>query len=173
MAPAAVKPEDRVSVADLMQEIEERVRGDRRSRLLARGGPREYEDKDVFATVDAALRRALEGRDPDVLLLPDLVGDDHDWRLQTHLTFASHRGAIGPLIIWVKRRVVLPLVRWLHEYNLENFRRQERVNRLLFTCVEELAIQNAKLTKELQDRRIAGLQEATTRTEGKAPEGIG
>jgi hypothetical protein len=41
-------------------------------------------------------------------------------------------------------------MRWLYDYNRENFRRQERVNRILFACIEELAIENAKL------RRIAG-----------------
>ena len=34
---------------------------------------------------------------------------------------------------------------WLYEYSLENFRRQQRVNRLLFAAIEELAIENARL----------------------------
>ena len=147
---------DPVRVAEVMRDIEDRVRRDRRTRLVARGGPSEYQDQETFDRVEHVLRRALESRDPDVLLLPELVADDHDWRLQTHLTFSSHRGAIGGVIVWAKRRILLPLTRWLYEYSLENFKRQERVNRALFACVEELAIENATLRREVQQ-----LQEKT------------
>jgi hypothetical protein len=129
---------------------------------VARGGPSEYQDEGTFDLVEQALRRALESRDPDVLLLPELMGDDHDWRLQTHLDFSSHRGAVGGLIVWTKRRILLPLTRWLYEYSLENFKRQERVNRMLVACIEELAIENATLARQLQDYRMAGSQEVKT-----------
>ena len=152
-------PASITSVSELMRDIEDRVRRDRRGRLVARGGPSEYQDQETFDRVEQLLRRALEARDPEVLLLPELAADDHDWRLQTHLTFSSHRGALGGVIIWAKRRVLLPLTRWLYEYSLENFKRQERVNRKLFACVEELAIQNAILARELQECRVAGLRE--------------
>jgi hypothetical protein len=160
-----VKPATPVSVADLMRDIENGVRRDRRTRLVARGGPPEYQDQEIYAAVEAALRRALESRNLDVLLIPEIVSDEADWRLQTHLTFSSHRGAIGSVIVWVKRRVLLPLTRWLYEYALENFKRQERVNRALFACIEELAIENAKIRRELQDCRIAGLQEVRDKGE--------
>ncbi len=155
-----------------MRGIEDRVRRDRRGRLVARGGPAEYEDHETFDRVEQLLRRALDSRDADVLLLPELAADEHEWRLQTHLTFSSHRGAVGGAIVWVKRRVHLPLTRWLYEYSLENFKRQERVNRMLFACIEELAIQNATLARELQDCRIAGLQEVkTSKGQGSTSQG--
>jgi len=133
-----------------MRDIEAEVRADRRTQLVARGGPPEYNDEEIYAAVERVLRRAVEARDRDVLLVPELAGDEADWRLQTHLRFSSHRRVIGPALVFLKRRVLLPLMRWLYDYNRENFRRQERVNRILFACVEELAIENAKL------RRIAG-----------------
>jgi hypothetical protein len=34
---------------------------------------------------------------------------------------------------------------WLYEYSLENFRRQQRLNRLLLAVVEELAIEHARM----------------------------
>jgi hypothetical protein len=139
-----------VSVTDVMRDLEDRVRRNRQARLVARGGPSEYRDRETFDHVEHVLRRALESRDPDVLLLPELVADDHDWRLQTHLTFSSHRGALGGPIVWAKRRILLPLTRWLYEYSLDNFKRQERVNRMLFACIEELAIENAKLARQLR-----------------------
>jgi hypothetical protein len=59
---------------------------------------------------------------------------------------------IGPAIVFVKRQLLLPLVRWLVEYNRDNFRRQQRVNRVLAACIEELALENARLRRELNRR---------------------
>ena len=136
-----------------MREIEDEVRRARRERLLAQGGAAGYADPAVYASVDALLRRAL---DQETLLLPDLINGDEEWRLTMHLRLTSHRPLLGPLIVLVKRRVLLPLTRWLFEYSLENFRRQQRVNHLLISCVEALAIDNAQLREELQRQRDAG-----------------
>jgi len=153
-------PRSTISVERLMREIEDEVRRARRTRLLAHGGASDYQDADVFASVERTLRRALEERNRDVLLLPELISDESDWQLQTHLRFSSHRRLIGPFVVFVKRRLLLPATRWLYEYSLENFRRQQRVNALLFACVEELAIENAKLRKlaELGSARSENLK---------------
>jgi hypothetical protein len=78
------------------------------------------------------------------------MSDEKEWELQTHLRFSSHRPILGTLIVFVKRWVLLPVTRWLYEYSLENFRRQQRVNRILFACLEELAIENARLRQDLR-----------------------
>jgi hypothetical protein len=147
-------PSAGLSVERLMQAIEDEVRQERRARIVARGGPVEYRDPELYALVERALRRAAERQDAAAspLLLPELAGDAADWRLQTHLRFASHRPLTGGLLVFVKRRLLLPLTRWLYQYAADNFRRQERVNRLLFACVEELAIENAKLRLEIGTR---------------------
>ena len=132
-----------------MGELEDDVRRARRKRLLARGGPGEYRDAAIYEGVDVVLRRALDARDHDVLLLPDFMTSEDEWQLSLHLQWASHRPVVGPTLIFFKRRVLLPLMRWLYEYSLENFRRQRRVNRVLFACIEELAIENAKLRQRL------------------------
>jgi len=139
-----------------MREIEDDLRRERRARMIAKGAPSEYRDAELFAAVERVLRRAIESRDHDAVLLPELLPDDDEWKLQTRLLFSSHRPVIGPAVVFFKRRVLLPVTRWLYEYSLENFRRQERLNRILFACIEELAIENAKLRKiaELQDGRI-------------------
>jgi hypothetical protein len=142
--------EPAISVENVMREIEDDLRRERRVRLLARGGPQEYRDADVFAAVEGVLRRAVGGRDHDAILLPELLADQDEWRLQTHLRFTSHRPVLGPVIILLKRRVLLPMMRWLYEYSLENFERQQRVNRILFACIEELAIENARLRQDIQ-----------------------
>ena len=105
-------PSTQVSVDALMREIEADVRAALRNRIVARGGPSEYADDEIFAGVEAVLRRALERRDPE-LLLPALSDDEH--QLVTHLRFSSHRPMVGPAVIFLKRRVLLPLMRWLYQ----------------------------------------------------------
>jgi hypothetical protein len=142
-----------LKIDEVMREIEDEVRRTRRERLLAQGGAAGYADPAIYASVDALLRRAL---DQDTLLLPDLIDGDDEWRLATHLRLSSHRRLLGPLIVFLKRRALLPLTRWLFEYSRENFRRQQRINHLLISCVEQLAIENARLRQDLQHRDDAG-----------------
>ena len=141
-----------VSVERLMHEIADDLRGERRERALARGGPAEYRDPEIFAAVEGVLRRAVESRNLDASLIPALLEDEEDSRLQTHLRFASHRPLAGPVIVFVKRRILLPVMRWLYEYSLENFRRQQQINRILFACLEELAIENARLERLVKEQ---------------------
>jgi hypothetical protein len=68
-------------------------------------------------------------------------------RLMREIEDEVRRARRTRFVVFVKRRLLLPATRWLYEYSLENFRRQQRVNALLFACVEELAIENAKLRK--------------------------
>ena len=138
-----------MSVERLMRTIEEEARAARRARLLSRGGAQAYSDQALFADVERILSRAADEREPDALLLPQLLSDDQAWALQTQLRLSSHRGRLGGVIVAIKRRVLLPLMRWLYDFSLENFRRQQRINRILFACVEELAIENARLRREI------------------------
>ena len=139
-----------VAVDDLMRDIEADVRQMRRRRVLARGGADDYRDEAVYAGVDQVLRRAIDARDHDALLLPDFLSGEADWDLSLHLQYASHRPAVGGLLIAVKRKVLLPLMRWLYEFSLENFRKQRRINTIMFACLEELAIENARLRQALE-----------------------
>jgi hypothetical protein len=157
---------DPVRVAPLMDEIERGVRDRLRRRLVERGITA-YEDAEIFDRVRAVLQRGAEratalgapdaGAGPDsgnaALLLPALVGDDVAWGLETHLRWSSHRPLVGNLIVAAKRRIVLPLTRWLFEYSQRNFRRQQQINRVLLACIEELAIENARLRRDLSPRR--------------------
>ena len=131
-----------------MRQIEDQVRDRLRRRMLARGGAPEYQDPEVFRSVDRLLRRAAD-RPDEHALLPEFLGPESDWRLQTYLRFSSHRHVTGPFVLFVKRRILLPLTRWLYQYTADNFERQERVNRMLIACIEELAIENARLRRDL------------------------
>jgi hypothetical protein len=131
-----------------MKQIESDVRANIRRRLIKHGMPA-YEDEAVFERVRAMLQHAADGRDLDVLLLPELLEDDVDWALDPTLRLSSHRQAAGGLILFAKRRLVLPVVRWLFEYSQANFRRQQQLNKILLACIEELAIDNARLRRDV------------------------
>ena len=140
----------------LMDDIERDVRNRLRRHILKRGGAPEYEDEALFERVRAVLGRAIDERNPDALLLPELLDSDVEWELQTHLRLTTHRPVVGRVILLVKRRLLLPITRWLFEYSQENFRRQQRINAVLFACIEDLAIENAHLRRGATDAASAG-----------------
>ena len=144
--------EAKLRVDAVMAGIERDVRTRIRRHLIKRGGAAEYEDEATFDVVHAVLARAVDERNLDATLLPELLDSDVDWRLQTHLNLSTHRPTLGRFILLVKRQLLLPLTRWLFEYSQENFRRQDRLNRVLFACIEELAIENARLRRALAAR---------------------
>ena len=149
----------------LMDDIERDVRNRLRRHILKRGGAPEYADEALFERVRAVLGRAIDERNADALLLPELLDSDVEWELQTHLRLTTHRPVLGRVILLVKRRLLLPLTRWLFEYSQENFRRQQRINAVLFACIEDLAIENARLRRGDADAASAG--QAHLRREGK------
>jgi DNA-binding transcriptional LysR family regulator len=136
-------------VEHVMKDIEADARRDRHARLAPAGTG--YTDPEIFAAVDDLLRRAVE-RDEHAILLPDLLDDYEEWRLQTGLRFSSHRPVVGTALVFVKRRLLLPVMRWLFDYSRENFRRQQRMNRIFAAAIEELAIENARLRREIESR---------------------
>ena len=135
-----------VSAEAVMQELQGRVRERLRTELLRSGASPAFQDPDIFADVEAMLQTATTTAAGDALLLPELLGDPDTWRLETSIRLQSHRAA-GPAsaILFLKRRLLMPLLRWLFEYSRDNFERQRRVNRVLFACVQELAAENARL----------------------------
>ncbi|MCU1382711.1 MAG: hypothetical protein JWL71_1408 [Acidobacteria bacterium] len=138
-----------VRVDALMGEIEREVRDRLRRHLVKQGGAADYQDEAIFDAVHALLGRAIDQRNLDATLIPELIDGDVDWRLQTHLTLTTHRPGVGRFILFAKRKLLLPMTRWLFEYSQDNFRRQDRLNRILFACIEELALDNARLRREL------------------------
>jgi len=142
-----------VPVDTVMAELQDRVRNRLRAELLQHGASRALEDPEVFAEVERVLREAASRTSVRALLLPEFLGDPAGWRLEPALTYPSHRGAMAATMIrGVKQRLLMPALRWLFEYSHDNFVRQQRVNHALFACVQELAIQNAELRRELGRR---------------------
>jgi len=133
-----------------MAELQGRVRERVRAELVRHGASAALEDPALFADIDTILRAAIERSQPAALLLPELLGDPSTWRLDTAIKYQSHRGAAGAPIVFVKQRLLMPLLRWFYEFNRDNFERQRRINQVLFACVQELAIEVAKQRRELQ-----------------------
>jgi hypothetical protein len=144
--------EPQLRVDAVMNDIEREVRTRLRRHLIRRGGVADYEDEAIFEAVHAVLARAVDQRNLDATLLPELLDSDVEWRLRTNLELSSHRPAMGRFILFAKRKLLLPLTRWLFEYSQENFRRQDHLNRVLFACIEELALENARLRRSLGAR---------------------
>jgi hypothetical protein len=132
-----------------MAELQGRVRERVRAELVRHGASAALEDPALFADIDTILRAAIERSQPAALLLPELLGDPSTWRLDTAIKYQTHRGAAGAPIVFVKQRLLMPLLRWFYEFNRDNFERQRRVNQVLFACVQELAIELAKQKREL------------------------
>lgn len=138
------------STDQVMAELQGRVRERVRAELVRHGASAALEDPALFADIDTLLRAAIERSQPAALLLPELLGDPSTWRLDTAIKYQTHRGAAGAPIIFVKQRLLMPLLRWFYEFNRDNFERQRRINQVLFACVQELAIELAKQRRELQ-----------------------
>jgi hypothetical protein len=138
------------STEQVMAELQGRVRERVRAELVRHGASAALEDPALFADIDTMLRAAIERSQPAALLLPELLGDPSTWRLDTAIKYQTHRGAAGAPIIFVKQRLLMPLLRWFYEFNRDNFERQRRINQVLFACVQELAIELAKQRRELQ-----------------------
>jgi hypothetical protein len=141
-------------MADVQGRVRERLRAD----LLRHGASPAFTDPELFAEVERILHAGVDTGGSTALVLPELLGDPAGWRLESALRLDSHRGsAAAGLVIFVKKRLVLPVVRWLFEYNRDNFERQRRVNAVLFACVQELAIETARLRRDVSQGR--GLKE--------------
>jgi hypothetical protein len=138
-----------VATEDVMAEVRARVRDAVRTRLV-RSGVREFEDEAIFRAAERLLERALQQRDRQLLLLPELLDDEDDWRVNPSLRLASHRPIAGGVIIWLKQKLVLPVTRWLYDYSRENFARQERLNFVVMACLQQLAVENARLAARVE-----------------------
>ncbi len=146
-----------------MADLQARVREQLRLRLVGRGGAAAFSDPALFAMVETALRDALEASESRALLLPELLGDRGEWQLATSLDLRSHRPRLGRYIVGLKRAVLLPVTRWLFEFTRDNFARQQRLNDVLFACVQTLLIEQAQLRAEVQRLRAAQAPAAAAR----------
>jgi hypothetical protein len=151
----------RLSADAIQRDVLEQVQAEIQARLVALDARGDFADAGVFDDVYRRLRQAIAHEHPRELLLPDLLPDS--WRPDLALRFSSHRrGPAAWIILAIKRRVLAPLMRWLFEYSLENFRKQDRLNIALMACLESLAAEQARLRL-----RVSALEAACGRDDGR------
>lgn len=142
-------PEEKQLLVDpLMAELQRRVRVKLRERLRRRGSDR-FGDQEIFDEVEKVFRQALE-TPADALLLPQMADEPDAWRLETALRFRSHRRWVGSILVGFKRRVMLPVLRWLFDYSRDNFERQQALNTRLLACIQAIAAEQAALRREIE-----------------------
>lgn len=138
---------EQVDVSRVMADIRMRASAELRERAFDRGNTPEFSDAELFDIVEQILRNAVDDSERKVLLLPEIIAGNQDLTLEPSARLTSHRALVGPLIVFVKRRLLQPLTQWLYEYSMDNFRRQAQINRIMFAALQALAIENAKLRK--------------------------
>lgn len=138
-----------IDIEQVMAEVRARVREDVRTRLV-RNGVAEFTEEELFLVTEQLLHGAPPYANRERLLLPELLDDEDSWRVDPSLRLSSHRPMVGGLLVWLKRRVLLPLMRWLFDYSRENFTRQERLNFVLMACLERLAVDHARLLARVE-----------------------
>ena len=131
---------NQVDVSRVMDGVRARASAELRDRTA-------ISDAEIFAVVDEILRGAIDDAEHRTLLLSELLAGRPELNLEPVARLSSHRPVIGPLVLFVKRRLLQPLSRWLYEYSMDNFERQARINRVMFAAIQALAIENAKLRK--------------------------
>ncbi len=140
-----------LSVDAVMNEVRATVRARLREELARTDPESPLLTARVFDEAEAVYRKALERR--RLLMMPALLLDEDEWELDTSLRFASHRRLFGRLVVFAKRRVLLPLTRWLYEFSRDNFARQARVNDTLMATIETLVVEIVILRREVEQLR--------------------
>jgi hypothetical protein len=140
-----------ISTDDVMEEVRTHVRARLRTELerIDPGSP--LLTRELFDEAEAIYRKALARR--RLLMMPSLLLDETEWELATNLRFTSHRPLAGRLVLFAKRRLVLPLTRWLYEFSRDNFERQARVNDTLMATIETLVVEVITLRRDVAQLR--------------------
>jgi hypothetical protein len=146
---------DHVDVSRVMADIRMRASAELRERAFDRGNTPEFSDAALFDLVEQILRGAVDDADRKVLLLPEIIAGNKELTLEPSARLTSHRPLVGPLVVFVKRRLLQPLTQWLYEYSMDNFRRQAQINTVLYAALQALAIETARLRIELDAAKSA------------------
>ena len=79
-----------VSVEPLMTDLEDQIRGERRARMMARGGASDYRDPEIFAGVEARVSPCSRHPRPRcACCCRELLDDVEDYTLHLRLRYAE------------------------------------------------------------------------------------
>ena len=96
-----------------------------------------------------------------------ILGDEELWRPLRHPRLRSHRRVIGPLVVWCKRHLIGPFIRWHVEFTEDNASRQAYVNQALLGLVDHLGAQTVLLERRLEILERFAAQAGTVEPGGK------
>lgn len=128
-------------VDEIMSYIRKRIDDRRRGGVL-------YEDE-VRSEASLWLTEVLIERSYGESSLQHYLDTLGDWRMQLHPNFSTHRGPVGRLFVWVKKRLLHPPLRWIVEQVEVNAWRQDRLNIQLLNLLEETAWEIGRLKSRL------------------------
>ncbi len=147
-------------VDEIMAYIQNRIEERRRGGVL-------FEDE-VRAEAGLWLSEVLIERAQTDSTLQHYLDTIGEWLMQLHPNFSTHRGGFGRILVWIKKRILRPPMRWLVEQVESNAWRQDRLNLQLLSLLEEMAWEIGRLKS-----RLARLEKGAAETppEGPAPPG--
>jgi hypothetical protein len=129
---------DVLSTDQLMKELRREIRA---QQLLG-----EDEKVDPKALAGILLKEAIERYE----LKDEYLIEPREMELHTYLRVESHRPIIGKPLVFLKRTFILPVFRWLLEYSIDNFRRQQAINNFQSACLRVLVLENERLRRDLE-----------------------
>jgi len=135
-------------VDDIMGYLQKRIDDRRRSGIL-------YDDE-IRTELGFWLTEVLAGRPSGESTLQHYLSMTGEWRLQLHPSLSTHRGLIGRIFLWIKKRILYPPLRWIIEQNEMNAARQDHLNLSLLNILEETILENGRLKA-----RVARLEKAS------------
>jgi hypothetical protein len=144
-------------VDDIMRYIQKRIDDRRRTGILF--------DDEIRTELGIWLTEVLADRPAYESTLQHYLDTLGEWRLQLHPHLGTHRGRIGNLFVWIKKRILAPPLRWIVEQVEVNAWRQDRLNQSLMRILEETVVENGRLKA-----RVARLEKAEAERTAPAAE---
>jgi len=130
-----------------------------RGRIAERHASGSLEPDEIRSETAVWLAEVMSERPAGESVLRHYLDTIGSWRLQLHPNFSSHRGWIGRVLVWIKRRVLYPPLRWVVEVVEVNAWRQDRLNEAYLNLLEEMALEIGRLRARLD--RLAGDRDAS------------
>lgn len=146
-------------VPEIMSYLRERI-----ARRQASG----RDDRDEIRSETAVWLAEVMSRDRSAeSVLRHQLDTAGEWRLQLHPNFTTHRGRLGRILVWVKRRLLYPPLRWIVEVVEVNAWRQDRMNASTLNLLEEMALEIGRLRAKV-DRLSGEIDESRAAKPGGA-----
>src|SRR5262245_66539274 len=131
-----------VDVVGIRKQIRQSIQ-DKRARGI-------YTDEEVEALAAVRLRASAEGARIDDKLLERLLGESHDWNIQTDYLIRTTRTGLSARLLVLAKKLVRPFVRLYTDHLLN---RQAQINLYFAHLLHDTIRETARLQLENQALR--------------------